>query len=169
MAHKLPQELLERLRREGRIAERGKRIVTPALVEQGRAKVAKTVASFTLLLPIKLPGLNEILRVKANRWRGTWNAMKVEWQGVVTAHWADFGKPRVTGRYVVAYEYLCADRRMDPSNRHAGSEKIFLDAMVNCGALPGDGMKWHCGSSYSVSMAAGDAIRITVTTVEDSF
>lgn len=143
------------------------RIVTPELVEQGRRKA---VSGFTLVLPCKFPTLNEILRVKANRWRGTWNSLKIKWQDEVRRHWEDFGKPRIVGPYTVEYEYLCANKRSDPSNIAAGAEKIILDALVNAGALPGDGFKWHSASSYkAIHDGKRDAVKVTFRALAESF
>lgn len=132
-----------------------------AIVAKGPLPVP--CADFELTIAGRFPSLNDILRVKASRWRGKWNAMKVEWQGIVRRAWEGAGKPRVVGAYSVRYLYIVSDRKRDLSNIHASAEKIILDALVNCGAIEGDGFKFHVGSSYRAHVDPRvDAVRVHV-------
>lgn len=127
-------------------------------------------SGFRLIIGGRFPSLNEILRVKASRYRGKWNNMKVEWQTVVRRSWEGQGKPCVKTCYRVEYLYVVSDKRRDLSNIHAAAEKIVLDALVNCGALPGDGFKWHIGSSYAAKLdKTMDAVMVTVTSDAGDF
>lgn len=118
----------------------------------------------------RFPSLNDILRVKASRWRGKWNAMKIEWQQLVRAVWLNTGRPVVHGQYRVEYVYHVSDSRRDLSNIAAAGEKIILDALVNAGAIDGDGFKHHVGSAYSAVRDTADFVEVTVSEkVSDSF
>lgn len=126
-------------------------------------------AGFSFTVPQRPPSLNEIddLKKQAAKIRGTmYTAYKIAWEEVIRHYWVMqtglgaseivvAGKPRgyvpqiIRSPYLVRYMYLLKSRRWDPSNLHAAFEKFMLDALVDVGALPGDGAKWHRGSSYT--------------------
>lgn len=134
-----------------------------ALTRKGQV-MPEVVESFTLIIAGRFPSLNDILRIKASRYRGKWNDLKVEWQSVVRRAWEGMGKPCVKSAYRCDFDYVCSDKRRDPSNIAAAGEKIILDALVDCGALPGDGFKWHRGTSYVAGFdKTMDYVRVTVT------
>lgn len=96
----------------------------------------------TLIFPVTLPGLNEILRVKASRWKGRWNKLKVKWQEVVARCWNSAGRPKFKSPVKLTWRFFEPTKRRDPSNVAAAAEKIVLDGLVNAGCLPGDGWNW---------------------------
>ena len=118
-----------------------------------------SVTKFCFTIPFKPPSLNELnaLRAQDAHRQGNkgYSDFKAGWERVIRHFWvmsaSQFGQkpPRIVGAFKASYLYICADRRSDPSNMHAATEKFVLDALVAAGGLPGDGFKWHRhGSNY---------------------
>lgn len=129
-------------------------------------EMLNTVTKYCFTIPFKAPSLNELnmLRAQDAHQQGNngYNDFKVGWERVIRHFWVmsarQFGQepPRIVGAYKASYLYVCADRRSDPSNMHAATEKFVLDALVAVGALPGDGFKWHRhGSTYRCEHVPG--------------
>lgn len=126
-----------------------------------------TVTRFCFTIPHKPPLLNDLNQLRAidatrQGGRGGYNDYKSAWARIIRHYWVMTSRQancrpwRIVGPYRAEYLYICADRRADPSNMHAASEKFVLDALVEVGALPGDGFKWHeAGSTYSAQHAPG--------------
>jgi hypothetical protein len=136
-----------------------------------------TVTKFCFTIPHKAPSLNElnVLRAQDAHQQGNkgYNDFKTGWERVIRHCWVmsakQFGQepPRIVGGFKANYLYVCADRRSDPSNMHAATEKFVLDALVAVGALPGDGFKWHKdGSTYRCEHADRWGIFVTLEQTE---
>lgn len=125
------------------------------------------VSEFTFTVPVKLVNLNEMIRLKGSSYKGAWNRQKIAYEKAVRLAWvkmsiAKGGAQIIDQPYTVRYLLLCKDRRSDPSNIAAGAEKVTLDALVDAGALPGDGYKWHRGSSWECVEARTWGVIVTV-------
>lgn len=124
------------------------------------------VREFTVTIPGKPMNLNEIIRLKASTYKGAWNREKIKHERCVRLAWvkmsiAKGGAQIINGPYSMRYLLLCKDRRSDPSNLAAGAEKVILDALVDAGALPGDGFKHHRSSSWEAIESDGWGVVVT--------
>ena len=131
------------------------------------------VPEFTFTIPAKPMNLNEIIRLKGGRYKGAWNRQKIKREAVIKLAWvrmsiAKGGAQIVNGPYRVRYLLLCKDKRSDPSNLAAGAEKTILDALVDAGAIPGDGFKYHRSSSWEAIESSGWGIVVTVKSLDAS-
>ena len=102
------------------------------------------------------PTINEFIdanRVLVSKGkRGTWskgNSMKQRDQRIIAAQ-----LPRVRLRYPVrlVYHYYEKSRRRDQDNVAGYFRKVFQDALVQAGLLPGDGWKYidGCAEEFHV-------------------
>lgn len=115
-------------------------------------------------IPGVLPTLNELVDLGKSHWAQYARAKqkaerKIRW--VV-------GWPFCQHHcYRVAYKYCRPDARTDPSNVHAGAEKVVLDALQDMGLLAGDGHGQHRGSSYTVRKVRREAARTEIEIKEE--
>jgi hypothetical protein len=128
------------------------------------------VREFTVTIPGKPVNLNDMIRLKGSRYKGAWNKAKIKHEAAIKLAWvkmsiAKGGAQIVDGPYKVRYLLLCKDRRSDPSNLAAGAEKTILDALVDAGAIPGDGFKHHRASSWEAIESKGWGVVVTVKAV----
>lgn len=128
------------------------------------------VREFTITIPGKPVNLNEMIRLKGSRYKGAWNRAKIKAESAIKLAWVKMSIARggaqiVQGSYSVRYLILCKDRRSDPSNLAAGAEKTILDALVDAGAVEGDGFKFHRASSWEAIEADGWGVIVTVKSV----
>lgn len=96
-----------------------------------------------LWIPGPLPGLNEIINAKGNRFTkggSAYGRLKKKWCGQVAkiASLTNFPKHDKGHVVLVIYE---KDARRDFDNVASGAAKLILDGLVDCGVLPGDGRK----------------------------
>jgi len=103
----------------------------------------------TVLLPIDLPGLNEILAAKGNiyrqsggRQRSAYTAMKKKYTGVVAKALVEQGcVPNAPYNMIepslIFYE---PHKRRDLDNISAGGSKFVFDAMVTVGIISNDNL-----------------------------
>lgn len=124
------------------------------------------VREFTVTIPLRLANLNEMIRLKGSAYKGAWNRQKVAYEKAIKLAWvkasiAKGGAQIIDSPYTMRYLLLCKDKRSDPSNLAAGAEKVVLDALVDAGALPGDGYKWHRSSSWECVDSAAWGVVVT--------
>ncbi len=96
-----------------------------------------------LWIPGPLPGLNEILSAKANRYKrgfSEYTALKRRWTGIIQLYASSQNFPsRDCGHFT--YIFRERDQRRDPSNFMAGGHKLIEDALQGLRLLPNDGWK----------------------------
>jgi hypothetical protein len=96
-------------------------------------------------VPGPLPGLNEILSAKGERWSGSkyskWNKLKKQWHANVSAAALERGIVPMSGGVWFHYRFSEPNRRRDPSNFIAGGVKVIEDGLQDAGLLEGDGWK----------------------------
>lgn len=96
-----------------------------------------------LWIPGPLPGLNDIIDAKGNRFRSGYDAyssLKRKWgQTVALLARAQRFRRLEEGHFV--YLFREPNRRRDPSNFVAGGVKIVEDALQEAELLPNDGWK----------------------------
>lgn len=96
-----------------------------------------------LWIPGPLPGLNEIIEAKGNRYHGgrsAYTSLKKSWgQTVGLLAQSQRLQPLEGGHFV--YLWREKSKRRDPSNFTAGGRKIIEDALQETALLPNDGWK----------------------------
>jgi hypothetical protein len=108
----------------------------------------------TLWIPGPLPGLNEIIALRASRYKGAYSEEKRRWNDAIklcamAASLGAFVRP-----VRVHFDLREQSRRRDPDNVFAGASKFCLDALVKCGVLPNDGWANIAALSCSWSVDA---------------
>ena len=91
-------------------------------------------------VPGRLPGLNELLREKANvhgRWNG-YNEIKCQWYGQIQLL-ARAKQVDRQGPGFATFLFVEPNAKRDPDNIVAGGVKLLLDSLVGSGVLLGDG------------------------------
>lgn len=104
-------------------------------------EVCMTVVIGQFFIPGPLPGMNEIISAKGNRFgkgASAYDAMKKKW-GAVAGLLAKRAKFPVTKEAHFVYLWREQSRRRDPSNFTSGGRKIIEDGLQECRLLAGDG------------------------------
>lgn len=94
-----------------------------------------------LWVPGRLWGLNEIIALRASRYRGAYSSEKRKFEAIIAMAAEESGlTPWPDGAWF-AYELVEPDQRRDPSNAMSGAIKVIEDGLQACGVLPGDGWR----------------------------
>lgn len=116
----------------------------------------------------KLPGLNEYIH-DINRSAYIGNRLKRDTQDTIAlyirAAMARGTLAKVTD-YPVCVRFIWHERtrRRDLDNI-ASAKKFILDALIECGVLPGDGQKYVCGIRDEFVIPSGfDGVRVEILT-----
>ena len=96
-----------------------------------------------VVIPGEFPGMNEFIDANRSGYHAG-NNMKQRDQKIVRAF---LPRVRLKGPVVLHYTFYCRDRRRDIDNISGYFHKIFQDALVCAGVLPGDGWKYIRGMS----------------------
>jgi len=141
--------------------------------EQGlpvKPRMPQTVAEFSVVIPMELPTWNELINVKASRWKGRYNKVKQDCDARIAGYWRNQGACKIIGRYRTRWELTFADKRTDPDNHYGAATKLILDALVNAGAIENDSCKYHLPPvTYSWTFGEIEAVKVTVTAEGDNF
>ena len=118
----------------------------------------------TLIIPSRLPGLNEIIAAAKKR-RGNWNRYNdTKQQGTSgVASIIRLAKLPKIGPARYAFEWQCKDKRRNPDNITAG-QKVVFDALVAAGIIPNDG--WDEVRSITHTFTKGKENQVIVTITE---
>ena len=132
---------------------------------------------WALWLPLRLPGLNELLNSRANIFGSSKGAtcrrrrsqLANEYSKLKKATERDIGilaraMPPI-GRGFWTYLFVEPNRRRDPSNVASGAVKLIEDALQKEGKLENDGwghvlgiqLYWEVGPRYGVLVAVSEA------------
>ena len=101
----------------------------------------------TLVIPGKLPGLNEIIN-SSKIGRGRFNAygrLKKKWSGIIAIYARMSGLAPIHSPAQFVFTWTEPNRRRDPDNIASGGRKLILDTLVELGILDGDGWKHVAG------------------------
>lgn len=116
-----------------------------------------------IILPFRLPGLNEYTRAcRANRYAGA--TMKKKTQADISKHLT--GATPVTKPVVISFEWMEKTARRDIDNTSFG-KKFILDALVASGILPDDTRQWVRGFRETFPVGQEEKITITLEEEED--
>ena len=111
------------------------------LIRSAESEVKETAQGIELFLPVRLPGLNEIIGMsKAGRGRfNRYAREKEEIQNWICESLREFKLPKFQ-KCKIGFTWVEPDRRRDIDNISAG-KKYILDALVALGVLPDDSWK----------------------------
>ncbi len=127
------------------------------------------MADLAIWIPGKAPNLNDLLRMKGSRYKGSYNRFKKQWAARVATACRQldmFAGALPMVRASVHMHVVEANMRRDPENVCSGSAKLILDGLVRAGIMAGDGWKGLAAISYSWSVdKAAPGIRVTLTEV----
>jgi len=98
----------------------------------------------TLIIPGALPTLNEIINESRTHWSKNAKRKKHTEADIAVLILQQKFKP-IKGPVWISYQWICKDKRKDPSNIAAGGRKVIEDALVTCGIIEGDGWKHMTG------------------------
>lgn len=148
------------------------RIVTPELVAEGARKMVDPLArqyvdTFTVRVVGDLVDLNKLMRNRGARVRGV-EACK----DLFKAAWREMGCPVVKGQWSAHTHMRVGSRKKDPSNLYTGAIKAGYDALVEVGAIEGDGWANHVGpdgQSWEYVRGITCVTALTVTGVSGDF
>lgn len=109
------------------------------------------------------PGLNQYIdacRISRGRWNKG-NAMKQKDQKMIEQQIPRF---HTDGPIRIQYDFYCPDRKKDLDNISGYFHKIFQDALVQAGAIPGDGWRYIKGFSDTFHLdPKRPRVEITIT------
>ena len=118
----------------------------------------------TLVIPGSLPGFNQLTE-------GHWSKQrKKKAEAVALVNWlvlAQKIKP-VAGKALVRIICYEPDKRRDPSNVRAGTEKVILDALQNAGIIRNDNWKWLSDTPAEVLLdRKNPRIEVTIQNIKE--
>ncbi|MEA3340006.1 MAG: hypothetical protein U9R15_08575 [Chloroflexota bacterium] len=130
------------------------------------------MANNELKLSFALPSLNEMLKAKGtmygrsgSRRYSAYTAMKKKYMQAVEAELiAQNCIPEKPFKAIdIEFVWMEAGRGRDPDNVRAGGAKFILDAMVNCGIMPDDSMKYvkHLADKFQKGKERGVIVKWT--------
>lgn len=115
---------------------------------------------FSFTIPVRLPGMNEIIgEARKSRFGGATQkkqCMKICSQYILTAQVPVFDVP-----VTVTLNWCEKDRRRDIDNIQAGS-KFILDALVGMGRIPNDSQRWVRNVSHKMLEPEKDTPHVVV-------
>jgi Holliday junction resolvase RusA-like endonuclease len=95
------------------------------------------MASQSVWIEGRLPGLNEIIALRASKYRGSYNREKRRWDRYLAELFRANLEPMA--RAHIHFSIVAPNKRMDPDNMLAGACKFVLDSLVHAGILSDDG------------------------------
>jgi len=122
--------------------------------------VDKIYGEQSFFIPVRLPGLNDIILAKGQYYRKgnkrfeKYQAMKREYEGLIIS-FVQLAKIKPVERAHFKFNWIEKNRMRDPDNIAAAGRKLILDALVTCGVLSGDGWKQIAGWIDTFVVAEG--------------
>ena len=119
-----------------------------------------TPRTLSFIIPGRLPGLNEVIRVgRGNRFGGA--KQKSDATAFITPY---LPKPiPLTYPVVVGFTWFEPDRRRDPDNIAAAGAKFILDSCTKVGVLAGDSQRFIAGITHRVTTdRANPRVEVTI-------
>jgi hypothetical protein len=101
-----------------------------------------------LFIPGRMPGLNEIIALRAQKWKGAYSEVKRTWTETIVALVQAAGLPTFPRGACLDYTAREPDKRRDPGNVFGGIDKFVSDALVKAGVLKNDGWKGVLGLRF---------------------
>ena len=119
-----------------------------------------TPQTLSFVIPGRLPGLNEVIRVgRGNRFGGA------KQKQVTEAYIRPYLPKPIALAYpvVVGFTWYEPDRRRDPDNIAAAGAKFVLDACTKAGVLMGDSQRFIAGITHRVTTdRANPRVEVTI-------
>lgn len=100
-----------------------------------------------LWVPGPLWNLNDIVALRASKYRGAYSREKRKHEATVAQAVRDCGVLPWAVPVHMHYELVESSRRRDPSNAMAGASKVIEDGLQAAGVLSGDGWQHIAGIS----------------------
>jgi hypothetical protein len=121
-----------------------------------------TEAVWTLWIPGKLPGLNDIVAAAKISRRGVYAEMKREAERRIELAIYDACLPTMSEVWI-RYEIVEPNKKRDPGNVLGGAIKFVEDALVRTGVLPNDNWGHIIGyDSVTWRVAPLDGVRVNL-------
>jgi hypothetical protein len=129
---------------------------------KGSTAYVRQTGPKTLVIPLPLPHLNQIIAGAKRHWSGYARNKRRATERVMLLAFAARLQPIATP-VTVTFSWHPPDRRVDPDNQAAGGQKVILDGLVAAGVLPDDSLTWVRGIQHFFAAPDPDNPRVEVT------